>query len=366
MDREPTLSSGKAEKISVAAAKCHGAFLAKHFLRAMPAAAHRYKRYHPTLIHCYAIGREHLVPDDLRKLVPHSTASGWRKVDTAALIGHEVWETQREALDLHEVLLRYQRLRITVLTLVKVWSIIADHVLTALHSKKEHSEGLVNAVQHLFTIMPRKRALRFAGLSSSAFHDRLAKVKVHCGISPAERCFKRHPLQLALREVEAIKALFAKPESVCWPGASLYYHGLRKGELRMALSTFYKYTALLGLKRKWRRPIAKTKGIQASRPNEFIHVDTTHHELEHGVKASIVFVSDNFSKAIIGWRVALGKHATNVVEALRDAIGTIREYHPEQTCVTLVADGGGENHAICVEEFLRDTVGFPYFRADHN
>jgi len=314
----------------------------------------RYNRYHPSLVCCYAMGREHLVPTQVRQLVPHSTASGWRKVDTTTLIGHEVWEAQCEALDLHELFLRYQRLRTAVLTLVKVWASVAD-ILHPILAHKEHSERIVNAMQLLFTIMPRERVFRLADISSSAFHDRLSRLKVRCGLSPAERCFKRHPLQLALREVEAIKALFADPDLVCWPGVSLYYEGLRNRGLQMALSTFYKYTALLGLKRKHRKRIDKTVGLRATRPNEYLHVDTTHHELEHGVMASIVFVSDNFSKAILGWRVALGKHATNVAEALRDTVDTIRQHHPEQTCAVLVADGGSENHAVCVEELLRDT-----------
>jgi putative transposase len=320
----------------------------------MPAAALRYNRYHPTLIHCYAVGREYLVPEHVRKLVPCSTASGWRKVDTEALIGHEVWNAQREALDLHELFLRYERLRTAVLTLVKVWASVAD-ILHPILAHKEHSERIVNAMQLLFTIMPRERVFRLADISSSAFHDRLSRNKVRCGLSPAERCFKRHPLQLALREVEAIKALFADPDLVCWPSVSLYYEGLRNRGLHMALSTFYKYTVMLGFKRKPRKRTAKTIGLRATRPNEYLHVDTTHHELEHGVMASIVFVSDNFSKAILGWRVALGKHATNVVEALHDTVDTIRQHHPEQTCAVLVADGGSENHAVCVEELLRDT-----------
>jgi len=187
----------------------------------------RYNRYHPTLIHCYAIGREHLVPGHVRRLVPHSTASGWRRVETASLIGHEVWGTQREALDLHEVLLRYQRLRATVLVLVKVWAAVADILLPVLR-RKEHGEQIVNALQLLFTVMPRRRALKFADLSPSAFNERLARIKARCGLSPAERCFQRHPLQLALREVGLIKALFADPALVCWPGVSLYYEGLRR------------------------------------------------------------------------------------------------------------------------------------------
>lgn len=321
----------------------------------MPMETLRYNRYHPSLICCYALGKEHLVPGHVRQLVPHSTASGWRRIDTSSLIGHEVWQTQKDAMDMHELLLRFRRLRATVITLVKVWDLVADILLPVL-KQKEYRERLVDATQLLFTILPRRRALKLVDLSCSAFHDRISVLKAQCALSPADRCLQRHPLQLALREVEVIKRLFADPGKACWPAASLYYAGLRFHGLHIALSTFYKYTRLLGLKRKPHKRKAKTIGLRASLPNQYLHVDTTHWELDLGVKATIVFVSDNFSKAILGWRVALSKHASHVVEALRDAMTTIHQHHPSPICSILVADGGGENHAVCVDELLQSSA----------
>ena len=40
------------------------------------------------------------------------------------------------------------------------------------------------------------------------------------------------------------------------------------------------------------------------------------------------------------------------MEALREAIGTIRKYHPQDVSATLVADGGSENHNELVDGFL--------------
>lgn len=321
-----------------------------------PATTTRYNRYDTALISLYALGKAHLVPAHLRAMVPGSTASAWRKLQLEALIGHELRSMHQEALDLHTVLARYRSLQRTVRVLTKAWVGISGAVLSVLHTRKDLSERVVNTVQLLFTAMPRERAYRLIGLSASAFHDRLFRIKAKCGISPADRCFQRHPQQLSLREVGIIKNLFADPALHLWPGVSLYYEGLRGRGLRIALSTFYKYVALLGLKRTFHRPTTKTKGLQATRPNEYLHVDTTHHEMEHGSKASIVFVSDNYSKAILGWRAAMGKHATNVVEALRDTVAAMLQHHPGQISSVLVADGGAENHADRVEELLRGTV----------
>jgi len=37
------------------------------------------------------------------------------------------------------------------------------------------------------------------------------------------------------------------------------------------------------------------------------------------------------------------------------AIETIHKYHPNHICTTLVADGGSENHAVIIDELLRET-----------
>ena len=205
-------------------------------------------------------------------------------------------------------------------------------------------------------------ALRLARLSSSSFHERMARAKAQCGLSPLDRCFKRHPLQLALGEVRKIKDLFADTELVCWPTVSMYYEGLRTRDLLIGKSTFYKYVRLLGLKRIWRRAIPKAVGLRATLPNEYWHVDTTFWELILGAKVAIALVSDNFSKAILGYSVSLSKHAPNVVAALRGAIATMCEHHPDHPSTIVVADGGGENHlpsgrqaAISVAELIHRT-----------
>jgi len=228
-------------------------------------------------------------------------------------------------------------------------------VLTPVITKSgKHAELFVDAVQRLFTVFPKKTALKIAGMSSSAFYDRLVRVKFKCGLSPLDLCLKKHPVQLAAAEIRKIKALFADPRFVCWPAVSMYYEGLRNLGPYICLSTFYKYVNLLGLKRRWKKAISKTAGIRADRPNRYLHVDTTYWGLDDGTKAAIAFVSDNFSKAILGWNVSLKNGAENVKRALEQAIYTIRKHHPDHLCATLVADGGGENHAVCIEEFLQN------------
>ncbi|MBK7944536.1 MAG: hypothetical protein IPJ85_04155 [Flavobacteriales bacterium] len=164
----------------------------------------------------YAIGREALIPQHLRERVPHSTASTWRTLDTALLVGHELRAFQGEAIDHYALLSKYRALKRMVCTLVRVWDRVAGIVLPALHKNKAHGDRLIDAIQQLFTVMPRETALRLARISSTAFHNRLARIKERCGLSVVGRCFKRHPLQLSVVETKKLKALFGEQAYEHW------------------------------------------------------------------------------------------------------------------------------------------------------
>ena len=203
--------------------------------------------------------------------------------------------------------------------------------------------------------MPKRTAFRLLRLSPAAFYERLNRLKMRCGISPLDRCLKRHPLQLSLPEVQKIKQLFSDSSKACWPAVCLYYYGLRYKKLYISLSTFYKYVNLLGLKRTFAKPIHKRKGLTAEQPNQYLHVDTTEWRLEDGSRIFFAFVSDNFSRAVLGASVALHKTAENVKAAVQQAIATLQKHHPLQQCSALVSDNGSENKAATVAALLQQT-----------
>nr|WP_299207515.1 integrase core domain-containing protein [uncultured Brumimicrobium sp.] len=119
------------------------------------------------------------------------------------------------------------------------------------------------------------------------------------------------------------------------------------------MSTFYKYTNLLSLKRKWRKSSEENYNpIITTKPNEFIHIDTTFWSLPNGIKAAIILVCDNFSKAILGWNVSLKKDGENAKAALQNAVESIQKQYPDLQTASLITDGGGENHNMLVEDFL--------------
>jgi len=313
---------------------------------------HRHK-YDTFITYLYATGKEYLLPEEFRNLIPYSTASSWRNIIMDSYVGHEYRTIQNNSLQLYETLEKHKRLKRTVNILIRVWITVASFLKPLL--KKTDNEIFITQLQKLYTVLPQKMVLKLTGISTSSFYYKLHKLKIKCNLSPVSLCLKRHPLQLAVKEVSIMKTLFNDTRFACWPVSSIAHYARRNGLLFASLSTWYKYSTLLDFKRFFPKPEEKTKGIISTCPNQFLHVDTTFYTLSDGVKAAITFVSDNFSRKVLGWSISEKHGADNVKTALDMAIKTIQQYHPEHVCSTLVADGGSENHAVSIEELIIST-----------
>ena len=316
---------------------------------------HHYTRqkYDTFIIWLYNQKKEYLIPQEIRKMIPHSTASGWRSLNYTNYFGHQVSAIQKEAIEQYEVFENYKNLKRIVFSITRVWIQLSVLLVPLLTKNKENRAVTLEVIQQLFQVLPRHIVFKLVAISPTTFFNWLAVDKVKCGISPLALCFKRHPLQLAKNEVEKIKTLFQHPDFQCWPASSIYYYALREREIYISLSTFYKYVNLLGLKRKWNKSVPEnTNPLVTTKPNEFIHIDTTFWPLPNGIKAAIIFVCDNFSKTILGWNVSLKKDGENAKMALVKALETIQHHHPDLETTSLVTDGGGENHNLLVEDFL--------------
>jgi len=247
-----------------------------------------------------------------------------------------------------------KRLKSLVNVITKTWLSISNVVIPAFTKAKVCSSLLINEVQRLSTALPLKLSCKLMHISTSTYHYRIAKLLYNCSFSEMELCVKKHPAQLTLPEVKTIKAMCLDPRFVCWPLISIYYFGLRENLFAFSKSTFYKYTQLLGLKRTFAKPPSKTIGLRAKTPNAYLHIDTTFVVLSSNEKAALVFVSDNFSRALLGFSCSLAHGAQNVKSALEKTMETIRLYHPQLTCANLVADGGAENNNTTIDAYLEN------------
>ena len=311
-------------------------------------------KYHSSIVLLYLCHKEHLLPDQFRKSIPYSTAATWRKSSETSFVGHEFSSMQQQGLEWVELFLKYQNLKHTILFIAKVWIRLSD-LFVPLFNKKIHQQRVINEIQYLCFLLPKKIVLKIFHVSSQSFTNSLNKLKYACLDSSMNLCRKKYPKQLTLKEVGTMKELFYDPRFVCWPISALAYYANRNNILHACLTTWYKYIHLLGIKRAKFFLKPKTAGIVSSHVNQFLHVDTTFFTCGDDTKHAIVFVSDNYSKAILGWSRSTCKSANNVKQALIDAIHTIGKYHPEYLCATLVADGGSENHAFTIKQLLEDT-----------
>ena len=165
------------------------------------------KKYDSCLVWLCNSGNEHLIPSHLKTAIPHSTLSTWRNTDYSSYFGHEVRTVQQQALEYYSLFEQYASLKKTVFVLARVWGTVSSILLPVLQKKKEYEAVLVEVVQQLFSVFSHRFAFRLVGISATSFSERLSRVKVRCGISPLQLCFKRHPLQLAVREVQKIREL---------------------------------------------------------------------------------------------------------------------------------------------------------------
>lgn len=308
--------------------------------------------YDTFIVALYMHQKEHLIPDFIRNKIPSSTASGFRNRKPDHYIGSELRELQKEMFNQHELMLKHAKLKRLLHVITIAWIAFAKIGAHPLLRKKHLRFWVVEQVQLLCTVMPKSKVLKLAGLSDAAFNYQLNQVKFKCGISPLSLCQKRHPNQLAASEIKEIKMLMTEKDKMMWPASSIFFFARRNKKLFIGQSTFYKYLHLLNLNRA-RKLIPNIKhGIKTTRPNQFLHVDTTFWTLQNGLKTATVFVSDNFSRHILGYAVSEFHGFKNVKCALEMALSTVRTYHPHESKVNLLADGGSENSASKLNDFI--------------
>lgn len=103
------------------------------------------------------------------------------------------------------------------------------------------------------------------------------KQKIRCSKSLLNFCLPKHPTQLLRREVNTIKKYGEDTRYVHWPLSPIYHQVIRDGAVRLRISTFYKYTGLLRLKRKTAKHRRKNHcmGIRVAAPLQLLHADVT-------------------------------------------------------------------------------------------
>ncbi len=317
------------------------------------------RKYDTSVVFLYAVGREYLLPESFRKQIPYTTISNWRKTDYSQYTGHEFRYFFDEAFDKAELSSNYHRVKKAMLGFAKSWIILAELIKPILRNAgKERTMQIriLRAIHYMKEHIGIDRTLKLIGISRTLYQQWVLSTRFDCFDSYTSLCVKRHPHQLQIREIEIIRKMMQSPEYDHWPIVSIAGLCLREKKVIASLYTWYKYARILGVSRKLIGKDRKTIGLQASCPNEYLHVDTTYYPIIDGKSICITFVMDNYSKMILGFAVAESLSFMLVKEALANALQVIM-IHPDQKHSYLVADGGRENHNKQIDEFIEKLSG---------
>ena len=101
--------------------------------------------------------------------------------------------------------------------------------------------------------------------------------------------------------------------------------------------------------RKKRRKIIKSGiGIRASKPLQILHMDISEYWITDNIKAYFHIIIDNFSRKILGLKVAKRKLADLALENLKDVYqGFHLNKHEE--IILMINDSGSENKSVTKE-----------------
>src|SRR5690606_34162417 len=120
-----------------------------------------------------------------------------------------------------------------------------------------------------------ERALRIIGISKTQYNQWTLEARFECFDSFTQLCIKRHPQQLGVAEILKIKKMLTDPRTDHWPVVSIAGQALRTKEVIASLYSCYKYARLFGVYKRPAKKQRKPVGLQASEPNEYLHVHTT-------------------------------------------------------------------------------------------
>lgn len=298
-----------------------------------------YQSYETQLKALYSIGI--LVPQEIDKLIPSSNKSRWKGQDPTRHVGYEWCQTIEKHKEQLNLILENQHQKRSILILAKTnIFLIQEFIKSGYHYKvmKKNIEGVVNFVSYLKQYMNTTKACKLLGLKRGTFQSYLQRVKYKCFDSPILFCFKANPLQLSFKELSKIKELMTDDRFKHWSGISIYYYGIRNNIFHFSESTFYKYTSLLGLTKRWVREKRKMDGLKAVHPNEYWHADVSIWDNE-GIRYYIYLVVDNYSRKVLSWKVNRKISAKLMFENLQNAY---LRFKPKNK-VKLLVDGGSEN-----------------------
>jgi len=286
---------------------------------------------------------EAYIPKEIDRQIPTSNKKRWSNKKDQKYIGYEWCDKVEKHSDMLQLALENQQQKRSLRVLFKInLFLISQYISSGQHFKimKQSLEKVADFTLYLKQYMSHNKIARLLGLKRTTLQGYMHQIKYECLESVSQFCFRANPLQLSYAEIGRLKSLMLNPKLSHWPAISVYYHGIRTGAFQFSESTFYKYTRLLGLTRRWVKKKRRKEGLKASFLNEYWHADVTKWD-SNGKRYHIYLVIDNFSRMILSWKVSEKLSAELMFENLMNAYKNVTA--PLSQPIKLVVDGGSEN-----------------------
>jgi len=308
-------------------------------------------RYHTSIkLAC----KMNLLPDETVKFIPKSTLHRFKNTDYSDIFGIELAQSlERNELIIKELFQCRSALAVSK-GIIKIKNTIIKVRESAL-SGFQKMKDVVSVIIDVRNSIGFDTALHHFNISRSTFHSWNFQIKHYCFDSFIGKCVKRWPNQLSLSSIEKIKVLCKDDMFRGWPLVSIANYARRTGLLNISIHTWYKYAKLIGISTKPPRCLKKQRiGVRAVMPHQYWHADVTVFRTLDNTKAYIYLVVDNFSRAILSWRVSLKLSAETRLDTIREAYeryisSDINDSSPD---VQLIVDGGSENNNSVVDEYV--------------
>jgi putative transposase len=295
------------------------------------------------------------LPIAIRTQIPKSNKHRWERESPDKYIGCEVANFIKEELELIKRTGESRNAKKVMEGYFKLSDIFYEIISVVKGIKRQvalEKEKIVNAIENIKEYIPIERALQVFNISRATYHNYKTLVINKCDTSYFLWCIKQYPHQLLKIEILQIKKYMENQSYLHWSKASVYLLALRNKDTSICLTTWYKYSKLIGYsKNRHLFSLKKHTSLTSFRPNEIWCADVTILKTTNNTKHYIHFLMDHYSKMILGYSI----ENSSSPKAIRDLLEQAYLKHKNNESITFVTDSGVENVNTTVKEFLIST-----------
>lgn len=295
------------------------------------------------------------LPDDLILSIPRSNIHRWKNESETKYKDCGLSKVIREEIDFISKTREFPTVKKTAEAHIKIMEClyritnkIKKYKIFVANAKTD----IVDTIELVKNSIPINEAIKWFNISRATYHSYKTLVINKCSTSYFDWCIKLYPQQLLKTEIFTIKKYFENANYRYWSKASLYYLGLRNNDFSFGLTTFYKYSKLLGFtQNRHLQPKIKYSSLKSSKPNEIWCADVTIFKTLDNKKHYIHLLIDHYSKMILGFSIENSSSPKAIRNLLQEAYLKYKINSPKQ----FVTDGGIENINHLVKNFIDKT-----------